>query len=166
MQGLHPKPYLGRAKFLSVAPVAMCQQSFSVRAKVLTAVLPKNQVCWDVILCRWASGSQHFNVTKCLHIQDSNTKTNTIFWAAWPFSFRISGTTHTVTQHHIPEHLNIHPPSLSHMLLTDEACLACDGTMTFHNQYLWTATKGRSARTWFTFMGVGMRHNCKTPGIL
>jgi len=37
MQGLHPKPYLGTAKFLSVAPVSMCQQSFSVRAEVLTA---------------------------------------------------------------------------------------------------------------------------------
>jgi hypothetical protein len=67
------------SQILSVAPVAMCQQSFSVSAEVFTAVLPENQVCWDVILCRWTSGSQHFNVTKCLHIQDSNTKTNTFF---------------------------------------------------------------------------------------
>jgi hypothetical protein len=60
-------------------------KSFSVRAEVLTAVLPKNQVCWDVIFCHWASGSQHFNVTKCLHIQDSDTKTNTFFLGCLTF---------------------------------------------------------------------------------
>jgi hypothetical protein len=74
-----PKTLPWESQILSVAPVAMCQRSFSVRAEVLTAVLPENQVCWDVILCRWASGSQHFNVTNCVHIQDSNTKTNIFF---------------------------------------------------------------------------------------
>jgi hypothetical protein len=58
-----PKTLPWESHILSVAPVAMCQQSFSVRVEVLTAVLPENQICWDMILCRWASGSQHFNVT-------------------------------------------------------------------------------------------------------
>lgn len=78
-----------------------------------------------------------------------------------------------IQQHSITSQntLNIHPPSLSHMLLTDEAYLACDGTTNFHYQYLWTATTECSACMWFMLIGVGtqnmcMRHNCKTPGIL
>jgi len=62
----------------------MFGKQFNVRSEVLTAVLLRSQIFWDVMLCPGVSGFTH--------------------------SFETMGTTRPTKQHHISEYLN--PPSI------------------------------------------------------
>ena len=62
----------------------MFGKQFNVGFEVLTAVLLRTQVFWDVMLCPGVSG--------------------------FTYSFETLGTTHQTKQHHISEYLN--PPSI------------------------------------------------------
>jgi hypothetical protein len=52
------------SSFQSGGRKILLQQDF----QVLTAVLLKVQVFWDVILCQWSSISWHFKGSQCLHL--------------------------------------------------------------------------------------------------
>lgn len=47
--------------------------------EVLTAVLLRIHVFWDVMLCHWASGPRHSEASECLHLQASGSPKQVIF---------------------------------------------------------------------------------------
>lgn len=80
---------------VEVLPVRICHSSsqhfyisgytciannvFLVKREVLTVLLLKVQIIWDVMLCPWASSSWCFRGSYCLHCQGE---------AVWPWRFR------------------------------------------------------------------------------
>jgi len=73
-----------------------------MRFQVLTVVLLRIQVFWDVALCCWVSGSQHLKGTWCLHRQGSSRA-----WRILLGSFETSRNTHPSTQCHTPEEFKL-----------------------------------------------------------
>ena len=59
--------------------ICIANNVFLVTCEVLTVLLLKVQIIWDVMLCPWASSSFCFRGSYCLHCQGE---------AAWPWRFR------------------------------------------------------------------------------
>jgi hypothetical protein len=70
--------------------------------EVFTAMLSRIPLFWDMILRRWASCSQCFEVTYCLTLEDEGSA----------FLWSVSVTTHPPIDRHIPGDLN--PQSFSY----------------------------------------------------
>jgi hypothetical protein len=68
-----------------------------VRTEVLTVVLLKIWVFWDVTVCHWASNSWCLEEPWCLHLQGQAVQVSLKMEALQ--SFKTSITTHPVTQH-------------------------------------------------------------------
>lgn len=69
---------------------------------VLSAVMLKILFLRYVTLLRWASNFHRFKGLYCLHFHDQ-----TILKTKAPQSFETSGTTHLMTERHIPENVNL-----------------------------------------------------------
>jgi hypothetical protein len=58
-------PYAG--KYFMFSPLSCVINLYPVRVEVLTAVLLRTQVFWDVMLCHWANSSHCFKGLQCVY---------------------------------------------------------------------------------------------------
>jgi hypothetical protein len=59
-----------------------------VRSEILTKVLQRIQIFWDVILCHQVSGPWHFERFWCICLLVSSSQKRIASWTVWPWRWR------------------------------------------------------------------------------